>query len=231
MIAVMLKDLRIYFASPIAYVVLALFLFLTGFAFTAQLTSLTAESLPEASMRGMTYFIAVILLFMTPLLTMRSFADESRLKTLELIWTSPLSDTQLVLSKFFAAWLFLIIMLVATIEFPVIMMLFGHPDLLPLLTNYLGLILISGAFVAVGVFASSLVSSPLLAALMSFSSLLLLWFLGGANQTWVEKLSIIHHIETFSVGVVTLADTAYFFLFMGALLFLTIRVQEARRWK
>ena len=115
MIALMLKDLRIYFVSPIAYVILALFLFLTGFAFAAQLSSLTAESLPEASMRGMTYFMAVILLFMTPLITMRSFADEARLKTLEHIWTAPLSDTQLVLAKFFAAWLFLIIMLVATL--------------------------------------------------------------------------------------------------------------------
>lgn len=227
----MWKDLRTYFASPIAYAVLALFLFLAGFAFTAQLSSLTPDSMPEASMRGMTYFIAVLLLFITPLLTMRAFADESRLKTMELIRTAPISDTQLVLGKFLAAWLFLIVILMATSEFPIIMLLFGKPDGLPLLTNYIGLIMIAGAFTAIGLFTSSLVSSPLLAALMSFSTLLLLWFLGGANQTWVENLSIIHHLETFSVGVLSLADMTFFILFSGAFIFLTIRVQEARRWK
>lgn len=231
MSALLRKDLRTYFASPIAYVVLAIFLFVAGFAFTAQLSSLTPDSLPEASMRGMTYFIAVLLLFMTPLITMRSFADESRLKTMELIRTAPVSDTRLVLGKFLAAWFFLIVVLVATIEFPIIMLLFGKPDVLPLLTNYLGLILIAGAFTAIGLFTSSLVNSPLLAALMSFSTLLLLWFLGGADQTWVENLSIIHHLETFSVGVIGLTDVSFFILFVSAFLFLTVRVQEARRWK
>jgi ABC-2 type transport system permease protein len=230
-IALLLKDLRVYFVSPLAYVVLALFLFLTGFAFVAQLSSLAPGSLPEASMRGMTYFIAVVLLFLSPILTMRSFADETRLKTMELIWTAPLSDTKLVLAKFFAAWLFFLILLLATLEFPIIMMLFGDPDKLPLLSNYIGLILLAGAFVAVGIFTSSLVSSPVLAALLSFVLLLLLWFLGSFEQAWAEDLSIIRHLETFSVGVLTLSDVAYYLLFMAGFLFLTVRFQEARRWK
>ena len=121
-------------------------------------------------MRGMSYFLALLLLFLCPLVTMRSFADEVRLHTMELLWTAPISGTQLVFGKFLAAWLFAILMILTTREFPLIMWLFGTPELAPLLTNYMGLLLLVAAFTAVGVFMSSLVRSPMLAALLSFAT-------------------------------------------------------------
>jgi len=231
MMALLRKDLLVYFTSPIAYVSLGLFLLLTGFAFSAQVYQVDPGRLPEASMRGITYFIAVVMLFISPLMTMRSFADEVRSKTMELLKTAPISDTEIVLAKFLAAWTFFSIMILATLEFPIVMLLFGKPDIPPLFTNYLGLWLAGGAFLSVGIFMSSLVSSPMLAAMMSFVALLILWFMGGLNYPLADQISIIVHLESFSVGVLDLSDLSYYILFMAAFIFLTIRVQEATRWK
>lgn len=231
MLALIRKDLRIYFASPIAYVTIALFLVLSGFAFSAQFQEINLGQLPEASMRGLLYFIAVVLLFISPFLTMRSFADEARLQTLELIRTSPLGDAEIVIAKFASVYLFVTVILLATIEFPLILFWQAEPDLGPILLGYLGLWLLGGAFVAVGIFMSSLVRSPMIAAILTFVTLLLLWFLGGMESAWAGKLSLIRHLESFSMGVLDLADLAYYFLFTLGFLFLTVRVQEAMRWK
>ena len=229
MTAIIRKDLLVFFGSPLATVTLAVFVFIAGFAFTAQVASLTPASLPEASMRGMTYFLALLLLFLCPLVTMRSFADEVRLQTMELLRTAPISETRLVFGKFLAAWFFAALMILTTVEFPLIMWLFGTPELAPLLTNYLGLLLLVAAFIAVGVFMSSLVRSPMLAALLSFATLLLLWFVGAYNTPWAEQISIIQHLDSFSLGVLDLGDTAYYVLVTAGFLFLTIRLQEMRR--
>lgn len=231
MFALIRKDLRIFFVSPIAYVTLALFLFLTGYAFSSQLYELSPGQLPEASMRGMMYFMAVVLLFLTPLLTMRSFAEEARLRTLELLKTAPLSDTQLVMAKFLAAWLFYSVLIVSTAVYPLIMWIVAVPDGGPMALAYLGLWLLGAAYLSVGIFASSLVESPLLAALLAFVSLLFLWFIGGGEMQWVEHISIIRHLESFSMGVLDVADVGYYLLFTVAFLFLAIRWHEASRWK
>lgn len=231
MLAVIRKDLRISFSSPLAYVSLALFIFLTAFAFNSQWSYMTPGQLPEASMRGMLYFVAVILLFLTPLLTMRSFADEVRLQTMELLKTAPISDRQIVLAKFFASIIFIGVMVISTVVYPLIMYLVAEPDSGPMILAYLGLCLIGSAFVSVGIFTSSLVRSPMLAALLSFGALLLLWFVGGLESDWSAHISVIRHLESFSVGVLDLADVGYYIFFTAIFLFLTIRWQEAARWK
>ena len=104
--ALILKDLRILFVSPLAYAALALFLLLTGFAFNTTLSPLTPSGLPEASMRATLYFMAVVLLFVSPFLTMHSFAEEHKLKTMELLKTAPIGDAEMVLAKFIALWSF-----------------------------------------------------------------------------------------------------------------------------
>jgi len=122
MLSLIKKELRIQFSSPIAPVVLALFLFLTGFAFTASLTQVTPTHLPEASLRGTVYFMAVVLVFLCPLLTMRTLAEERRQGTMELLKTAPLTDLQIVLGKFLAVFIFIAILLALTVEFPIFLM-------------------------------------------------------------------------------------------------------------
>jgi ABC-2 type transport system permease protein len=229
--AIILKDLRVYFASPLASVTIVLFLFLVAFAFNAQLTQATPGSLPEASMRGLLYFIAVVLLFMTPFMSMRSFADESRQQTMELLKTSPIGDWQLVLAKFIAVWIFLSVLLLSTSVFPLLMIVFASPDLGPLFLSYLGLWLLGAAFLSLGLFMSSLVASPMIAALLTFVSLLLLWFVGGLDQEYMQQISLISHIDSFATGVLSFADCLYYILFVALFIFLTVRVQEFRRWK
>lgn len=229
--ALILKDLRILFISPLAYAALALFLFITGFAFSTQLSPLSPSQLPEASMRATLYFMAVILLFISPFLTMRSFAEEHKLKTMELLKTAPVSDAEMVLAKFIALWGFYSIMLLATLEFPLLLMIFGEPDGGPLVLAYLGLWLFGGACLALGLFTSTLVRLPMIAALITFVALLLLWFLGGIGGAIGEELSIIPHIESFALGVLDLGDVVYYLCFIGIFVFLAIRVLEAERWK
>ncbi len=225
------KDLRISVSTPIAAALFALFLFITGFAFSAHVTRPSPYHLPEASMRGMIYFIAVILLFLAPLLTMRSFAEERRSGTLELLKTAPLSDLQIVLAKFLSHFLLLALLLLLTVEYPVFLFLSGEPDIGPLALSYLGLLLIGSAFIACGLFCSALTRNQLIAALFCFILLLTLWFLDEVGGEVGASLSILKHLEAFSQGVLDLADFSYYLLFTFLFLFLTVRYLEAERWR
>lgn len=231
LLALIKKDLKGYFASPLGFIVIALFLFITGFAFTANLTQVSPQHLPEASLRGMLYFMAVILLFVSPFLTMRVFAEEKKSGTMELLKTAPVSDAQLVLGKYLAALIFLFVLLLSTVEFPIILMKVGDPDLGPLVLSYLGLFLAGASFIAVGVFTSSLTRSQMIAAIITFILLLTLWFLADVGGEVGEKVSMISHLQGFTLGVFDLADTIYYFFFIFIFLFLTVRNLESERWK
>ncbi|QQR81893.1 MAG: ABC transporter permease [Deltaproteobacteria bacterium] len=150
--ALIKKELKIIFASPIFAIVSALFLFLTGFAFTASMTQLTPQKLPEASVRGIVYFMAVILLFISPFLTMRSFAEERKAGTLEFLRTSPLSDLDLVLGKFLGVLSLLILILILTLEFPIFIFMMGKPDVGVMILSYAGLFLLGASFFSYGHF-------------------------------------------------------------------------------
>lgn len=225
------KELKTMIATPVAAVAVALFLFLTGFAFTAQLTQASPRNLPEASMRGMIYFMAVVLLFITPFFTMKSFAEERSRGTMELLKTAPLTDFEIVFGKFLSGWICLGILLLLTFEYPIFLWIVGKPDFGPMLLSYLGLWLMTGAFLAAGLFCSVLTSSQMIASILSFVFLLTLWFLAEIGNPFLEKLSVSRHLESFSVGVLDLGDLAYYLLFIFALLFLTIRTLEAERWR
>ncbi|MDO8461798.1 MAG: ABC transporter permease subunit [Deltaproteobacteria bacterium] len=231
LLALIKKDFKGYFASPLGYVAIALFLFITGFAFTANLTQVSPQHLPEASLRGMVYFMAVILLFISPFLTMRIFAEEKKSGTMELLKTAPVSDAQLVLGKYLGALLFLFVLLLSTIEFPIILMQVGDPDLGPLVLSYLGLFLVGASFIAVGIFTSSLGRSQMMAAIIAFILLLTLWFLADVGGEIGEKLSMISHLQGYTLGVFDLADTLYYFFFIFIFLFLTVRKLESERWQ
>lgn len=225
------KELKTYIASPLAAIIFSLFLFLTGFAFTAHMTEPSLQNLPEASMRGMTYFMAVIFLFLTPLLTMRTFAEERKIGTIELLKTSPLTDQAIVLGKYFSVWILYGALLLLTLEYPIFLLSSGEPDPGPLVLSYLGLLLMGGAFLAAGIFCSVVTESQLIAAVLTFVFLITLWFLGEIGGPLAEKISISHHLESFSLGVLDLADISYYLLFTFLFLFLTVFYLKAERWR
>ncbi len=231
MLALIFKEIRSHFVSPIFPVVAGLFLFLTGFAFTAHVTQASPQSLPEASMRGMVYFMAVILLFICPFLTMRTFAEERKTGTMELLKTSPLSDLQIVLAKYVGVLAMLLLLLVLTFEFPILMAVCGHPDAGPMVLSYLGLFLLGASFLSLGLFTSVLTKNQMIAAVLSFVATITLWFLGDSGSEVGRKISLIEPLQNFSVGVLDTADLFYYLGFIFVFLFLTYRYLEAERWK
>jgi len=215
------KEFRLYFVSPAAYVVMIGFLILAGFFFYDLVTTFS-QMLSYYQMYQNPYImeqlnvndmvvgplfqnINVILLLIIPILTMRAFAEEKKLGTDELILTSPVSVHQVVLGKFFAAVLFFVLIMALTAHFPIILAKFSNPDPGKILSGYLGLFLMGTAFISFGIFASSLTENQIVAAVISFSTLLLFWIVGwmaesvGAPMGDVLRyLSITEHLRASS---------------------------------
>ncbi|HEY9840169.1 MAG: ABC transporter permease [Candidatus Sericytochromatia bacterium] len=232
--AITLKELKSYFVSPIAYIVTAMFLLISGYFFTLIL-SITKD----AGM--MTYLfgnMAVILLLMAPMISMRLFAEEQRARTLELLLTSPISDAGIVLGKFLASALLLGMMLALTLHFPIALIVLGNPDGLPILSGYLGIFLMGCAFLAIGMLTSTWTQNQIVAAISAFSISLLLWFLGASSSLAgaglgqvLTYLSLNTHYESFAKGLLSLSDLLYYASLIGILLFMTVRSLETRRWR
>jgi ABC-2 type transport system permease protein len=231
--AIARRELQSYFVSPVAYVVSALFLLISGFLF-----SLILGVSNEASMRPLFGNFAVIFLFIVPALTMRLLAEEQRTGTMELMLTAPVRDSELVLGKFLGVLLLLLIMLAITLVYPGILVLAGNPDRGPILAGYLGVILQAAALLSIGLLASSLTQNQIIAALLTFVVLLILWLadaLGNFTQGRIGDLfrflSITKHFDEFPRGVIDSRDILYFLSVTGAALFFTVQSVTARRWR
>ena len=236
------KELKSYFNSPIAYIIASLFIALSGLSFALSITG----RFPEASLRGFLFgpigpmgaFFLVILI--APALTMRLFSEEQKLGTLELLLTAPIRDLEIVLGKFFAALTLLTSMFALTLYFPLLLIWFGDPDLLPIMTGYLSLFLMGAMAISVGLFSSSLTSNQIVSAVLSSSLLLLLWLsnitsaLGDGDLPWaglVRFLAMSEHVRDMAYGVLDSRDIVYFISLTAFFLFLTVRAVETRRWK
>jgi ABC-2 type transport system permease protein len=231
--AIAQRELRSYFVSPVAYVVMALFLLISGFLF-----SLILGVSSDASMRPLFGNFAVIFLFIVPALTMRLLAEEQRTGTLELLLTAPVRDWELVLGKYLGVLLLLLIMLAITLIYPAILMLAGNPDRGPIAAGYLGVILQGAAFLAIGLLASSLTQNQIIAALLAFVILLILWlsdalgnFTQGRIGDFFRYVSITKHFDEFPRGVIDSKDIIYFLTITAACLFFTVQSVTARRWR
>jgi ABC-2 type transport system permease protein len=243
------REFSAYFLSPIAYVVLAVFLAVTGHLFYLTLMQLTAAGpkgveFPMQLMLGDEKFWLVYL-FIPPLLTMRLFAEERSTGTLEVLMTAPLTDWQVVLSKYFACFAFYIVLWLPTLAYlPVILSARtpeGRVDPMPVLSSYLGLVLAGSMFLALGLFISSLVRSQLVAALISLFLSLGFIVVGiwrpemDTGSTWYRILFFfsvpLHFYRDFSRGLV---DSRHLVLYLSVAvfcLFLTVRSLESRRWR
>jgi len=247
------KEMRLYFTSPVAYVVLAVFLVIAGYFFYSifnffAMASMQAAMNPqmardltvtESVLRPLFSNISVILLLLIPLLTMRLFAEERRAGTIELLLTYPVRDGAVLIGKYLAALALYAIMLAFTLLYPALLAYFGaRPEWGPLLTGYLGLLLMGATFLAVGLFASSLTENQIVASLITFGVLLIFWVLGwsadAVGGSWgkvLSDLSLLEHYDTFSKGILDTKDVIYYVNFTVIALFLTLRSLEARRWK
>jgi ABC-2 type transport system permease protein len=253
-LAIAAKDLRSQFVSPIAYVVLTGFLLLGGWFFfnlLARFNFLLNLYLsfrnPEAMQRlnlnefviaPLLHNLSVILVILVPVITMRSFAEEKRTGTYELLMTSPLSVTEIVLGKFFGALTFVIFMLLLTGVYPLILVLYGNPELGVIFSGFLGLLLLATAFVAVGLLTSSFTENQIIAAVSCLVALLLLYVISwpadtaGATMGAVLKyVSLTEHFSELVKGIIDTRDLAYFASVIVLALFLTQRSVESLRWR
>lgn len=226
------RELGAYFVSPIAYLVLAAFLLISGFLFAIILVTSR-----QANLEGLFANVTVILLFITPLLTMRLLADEQRAGTLEILLTSPVRDWEVVVGKFLAALGLFAIMLLCTLVYPMILLwVGGNPDPGPIITSYLGLVLLAGAMLAIGTLASALTENQIVAAVIAFAVLLVLWLIGAAGNVAtgaapvLESLSLLGRFEDFARGAINLEDVIYYLSLIAGALFIATRVLETRRY-
>lgn len=249
--AIYLRELRAYFYSPIAYVLLVGFLLISGLFFYFKLVGyclngvklaynpfafkLNLQQMLVAPLMGI--IMPWIMMFVAPLLTMRLLSEEKRSGTLELLLSYPLGDMCVVLAKFLAAWTVLgLILALSGVQF-VILSWMGPVHWPGVASGYLGLILLGGGFLALGVLASAATENQIVAAVSAFAGILFLWILGFTHLLGLQEaellkaLSLAAHFEKFPQGLIDTADLAYYLLFMGLFLFLSIRTLEVKRWK
>jgi len=227
------KELRVYFVSPVAYVFLAVFLFLAGLFFYLGVT-LTGE----ASLRVLLGNLAISQLFILPMLTMRHFAEERRQGTLEMLLTAPVPLGAIVLGKWLASVTLCLLMFAGTLLFPAVLAYYGDPDWGVVFTSYLGMIAVAGAFSAAGLFSSSLTDDQVASGLIGVVLLLPFWLVGRAEALLpeetaekVKQFGVLQHLGSFERGVIDSADVYYYLAFSGVFLFLTFRSLESRRWR
>jgi ABC-2 type transport system permease protein len=229
------KELKSYLASPMAYVVTAIFLVLTGGFFATYLAS---TNYSDTSIRGFLDAGQILILLFAAVLTMRLIAEEKKLGTWELLLTVPVRDTEIVLGKFLGSLTVMTGMLILTFYYPILLMVFGDPDLGPILTSYFGLFLLGCASLAIGIFASSLTSNQIVSAVIAGGILFSLWLLGtagsfapGALGELMSYLSLSRHFPDFMRGILDTKAVVYYLSVTALFLYLAIRWTETERWR
>jgi ABC-2 type transport system permease protein len=227
------RELLAYFISPIAYMVSAVFLLIAGYLF-----SLILIQSRQATMEGLFFNIMVVLIFVVPLLTMRLLSDEQKTGTIEILLTAPVRDWEVVVGKYLAAMGMFGVMLACTLYFPFILWrVGGSPDWGPIMTGYLGLILLTSAMMAIGTLTSAVTENQIVAAVLGFGILLLLWLIEAAGNiatgsaTVLSYLSMPAHYNDFARGAINLEDVVYYVSVTIGALFIATRMLETRRYR
>ncbi len=251
-IAIYTKELKYYFQSITAYVTITIFLFLAGYffhsifkyynflSFQAAKNQYYPDSLNliEGVIRPLLNNMSIILLLVLPLLTMRLLSEERRQGTFELLLSYPVNDISVVIGKFGAALTTFIVMLAGTVIYPVLIAVFADPEPGPVLSGYLGLLLLGCTYIAMGTFFSSLTGSQLVAGVATFGVslffLIIGWaapFVGVTFAKVLSQFSLLLHFDSFSKGVIDTRDITYYLFLTGFFLFLTVKSLESTRWR
>jgi len=247
------REIRSYFYQPIAYVVIGFWALLYGYFFAAILHYFAQQSLQmnqfgmqgpqtlninQQLIRPVIQNTLILILFLLPMVTMRAYSEEKRSGTIELLLTSPLTDFQIILGKFLGAMALYGVMLAVTWIHLGLLFVYGHPEWKPIVTAYIGLLLMGGCFISLGLFISSLTKNQIVAGMVTFAVFLLLWvitWIGNAAGPQAEKitqyLSIIDHYEDFGKGVLDTTHFIYYVSFITFGLFLTAKSVDSERWR
>ncbi|MCD6505615.1 ABC transporter permease subunit [Candidatus Poribacteria bacterium] len=235
---IFLKEIHTYFVSPVAYFVLFVFVGITGFLFSSSLIIGGINRMMTTEVLNVTFLnMSVTLLFFAPVMTMKLFAEEKRLGTIELLMTSPVRDVEVVLGKYLAGFALLLLMLALTLAFPMITSFYGRVDVGPVISGYVGLILLGASFLSIGILVSSMTKNQIVSALTSFGVLLLLWVIGfiarghGRFGDVLRYLSLVEHFDDFARGVIGLKHVIYYLSVTILSLFATVRSVESSKWR
>jgi ABC-2 type transport system permease protein len=240
--ALLRKELRTYFGSPLVYLVAAAFLAYTGYYFHSDLIYFVqfgfGFSIMENFWQLVFLDVRLVLMLAIPLLTMRLLAEERRLGTLELLLTYPVPDGVVVAAKLGACLVVIVLLLACTLVYPLLVWRVQEFPLTPLVAGYVGLALLAAMCASYGLFVSSLTDSQVLAGFLTAMPLLLLWLLSwneAANAPnmlpLVRSISLFNHFQPFSVGIIDLRDVFFFLFLTGCFVWGTLRVLEARQWR
>ncbi|MBE6936265.1 MAG: ABC transporter [Ruminococcaceae bacterium] len=233
MIAIMKRDLRSFFTSPIGYVVLAAFLLFCNFFFYSTNIQGGASSLSYVFNN-----MLLILVFLIPLVTMRLMSEEMKQRTDQMLLTAPVRVVDIVVGKYLSAMMVFVIALACTFTWPLIVTMFGDPAVYEIIGNYVAMTLLISCLVSVGIFISSLTESQIIAAILSFIVMIAL-FMFSSIASAVDNvvvsavlnwLSVFSRYSGFTAGVFSLADVVYYISVTVVFLFLTTRVIEKKRW-
>ncbi len=249
------RELRAYFISPVAYVVLTIFVFLSGIFFrtilnqvmqyatmasmqTQQMGQAQPIDMPGMISQGFLSTTSVILLFIIPMITMGLFSEEKKRGTIELLLTAPLTDTQVVLGKFLAAGSFFVILLLTTWAPMSALYFYSSPASGPILTGYFGLLLYGLSLISIGLFLSTLTENQIVAGMLSFGVIMMLWLVDAvANnaqatmKSVLTYLSVLSHLEDFMKGVLATSHVIFYLSLTFVALFLTYRSIDSLRWR
>jgi len=251
-LAIWQREMKSYFVSPIAYVVLTIFLIITGLFFFGNLTEVVQYTMSQAQMgqgsrpidvpsvvmQPLLKTTSVILLFIIPMLTMGLFSEEKRRGTIELLLTTPVGNFQAMMGKYLASVTFLSILFISSWFTISPLFFYGQPDWKPILSGYLGIFLYGAALLSLGLFISTLTENQIVAVMLTFGVTLALWLIPvffpsamGVPKSVIDYLSVINHLDDFVKGVIDTSHVIYYLTFAFVGLFLAYRSLESMRWK
>lgn len=229
-----LKELKSFFNSPVAYVILTLFLLIAGWFFASSLFLINQAELRDI----FSFVIPLSFMFFVPAITMRLIAEEKKSGTLELLVTLPVRDSEIVLGKFFASLLLLASALLLTFAYPMTISFLGDPDSGAIIGGYLGLLLMGASYLAIGVFTSGLTQNQIVAFITGFVLIFVFFmldkvvvFFPGPIASVLEYLSMTYHLENIARGIVDTRDLIYFGSVITVFLYMAVRTLESRRWR
>lgn len=234
MLSIAQREMRAYFNGPAAYVLIALYLLLTTMFFSNQFVP---GLVPE--MRATLNMMVIPLIFLVPLLTMRLVSEELSRGTIESLMTAPVTDTQVILGKFAGAMGFMLLLLLTTLIYPAVLRIFGEPDFGPIISGYLGLVLLSGLFVSIGLLASTITRSQIIAGMSAVTVLavmtLLTNYLAFNLEGWMRRVvryvGFYARYENFTMGMISLGDVLFFLSITAFALFVSVKALESRKWR
>src|SRR5215212_8601612 len=245
------RELRSYFASPIAYVVIGFFALVFGYMYVGVMNWFVQQGMQmgmgggpqslninQQMIRPLLLNMTVVFLLLVPLITMRTYSEEKRSGTIELLLTSPITDLEIVLGKFFGALGLYVSLLAVTLPHMGILFLYGNPEWRPIVAAYLGLLLMGATFVSLGLLISSTTNNQIVAGIVTFVVFLLLWIVGwfadsagptiGPITSW---FSITEHFDDFSKGIIDTKHVLYYLSLITFGLFLTAKSVDTERWR